>query len=84
MHHGEPLDKTVDLDYENGHKCDYSEHEICGFQHEGPAFDGCFQHKNGTFWVVRNYFDTFAQVNFCPFCGAEAPVKYKPKLRDVN
>ncbi len=42
----------------------------------GPAFDFCVQDAAGRFWIGdsgRREYES--QVQFCPYCGAKAPVQ---------
>lgn len=38
----------------------------------GPAIEQCESDEQGRFWVDN--FEYASQVNYCPFCGAKAPV----------
>lgn len=51
------------------HQCDLNS----PFDGHGPAVDSCDEYNDGTFWVGNGEYGS--QVNFCPVCGAEAPVK---------
>jgi hypothetical protein len=37
----------------------------------GPAVTMCYEDAEGRLWVTNEEYIT--QVNFCPFCGYEAP-----------
>jgi len=39
----------------------------------GPAIGFCKENPEGEFWVGNDEYAS--QVNFCPFCGAQAPVQ---------
>lgn len=38
----------------------------------GEAIDSCHELDDGTFWVGNGEYSS--QVNFCPYCGAAAPI----------
>ena len=42
----------------------------------GSAIDQCCEWPNGEFWVNNGEYSN--QVNFCPWCGAKAPVRITP------
>jgi len=68
------------------HNCDYSAKFVIigGYQERyknfyGPAIEKCCEIE-GALFVDNNEYRT--QVNFCPYCGAEAAVKVKYEDRD--
>lgn len=46
----------------------------------GAAIDACKEDEEGIFWASNGEYSN--QVNFCPFCGKEAPVAITPGKRD--
>jgi hypothetical protein len=44
----------------------------------GAAVEACYEWKDGTFWVTNDEYSS--QVNYCPVCGAKAPVQIENKL----
>lgn len=43
----------------------------------GEAVTHCYEHEDCTYWVCNEEYSS--QVNFCPVCGAKAPVQIKEK-----
>lgn len=54
------------------HKCQYDRCEIT-FKPFGLAVDTCEEDKDGILWVYNDEYKN--RVNYCPFCGYEAPNK---------
>lgn len=46
----------------------------------GVAIDHCTEDDEGIFWAGNGEYRS--QVNFCPFCGKEAPVAINPGKRE--
>lgn len=61
------------------HRCEIPEGAKGKFY--GQAISHCKEDDDGRFWA---YCDTeyCTQVNFCPFCGKEAPVAISPGKRE--
>jgi len=43
----------------------------------GPAVEVCYENSDGEFWVTN--YEYGSQVNYCPVCGAAAPVMIRQK-----
>jgi hypothetical protein len=45
----------------------------------GIAIDECYENNREEFWVTNGEYGS--QVNYCPYCGAKAPVQIEsPEL----
>jgi hypothetical protein len=42
----------------------------------GEAIESCIEDEEGRFWVDNTEYAS--QVNYCPYCGAKAPVQVAP------
>ena len=48
----------------------------------GSAIHECIEDENGEFWVDNGEYAT--QVNFCPFCGEEAPAIFRVMIIETT
>ncbi len=67
---------TLNIENINKHHCSINKfrNNSVGY---GPAITHCFEDTEGNLWVSNDEYSSI--VNFCPYCGYEAPKQMEDK-----